>query len=213
MYGHHLRGRGEGVRLKTAFIHPQWHSPDHDIGLFELEYPVQFGNRINKLLLWTKKDTPTENLKTASWGSTNFREQIAYHLLELDPVVSVNCDWLNWNGKKRQRFKGGQVNKISEQKGKNSTAAYIRGFKMCLLMRNKGFWKGDSGGSIVYLRDDKTGYAVAVTSMAPDSSGFGRFPSWHTLVAPHVSWIKEITNINTTDPLTTPKPPQKSKNL
>jgi len=76
-------------RVKKIYLHPLYNSTlnYHDIGLIELNRPVEYTWFVKPARLWPKNDIPYGKLHTMGYGSTGFAQPQTNILTELDLSV------------------------------------------------------------------------------------------------------------------------------
>lgn len=154
-------------KLSRSFTHPKYNSffLKHDIGLIELDFPLEFGERIQPVRL----PPSGEELEIGSivtitgWGD------------RLLGIPSQSCELLE-----------AQVEVIPEHLC-NFSGVFD---SICTAFTHQGACFGDSGGPLVFRRSDNKWYLYGITSgtipNVIDCSSTGRF----TKTSTYINWIK-----------------------
>ncbi|XP_036673905.2 venom protease isoform X1 [Drosophila suzukii] len=173
-------------RVKKIYLHPLYNSTlnYHDIGLIELNRPVEYTWFVKPARLWPKNDIPYGKLHTMGYGSTGFAQPQTNILTELDLSV-VPIDQCN-----------------TSLPADESAPQGILTSQICAhdYEKNRDTCQGDSGGPLqLNLERQKRRhrnrrhyryYLVGITSYGAYCRS--EFPGVYTRVSSYIDWIASI---------------------
>ncbi|XP_050744770.1 serine protease snake isoform X2 [Drosophila biarmipes] len=173
-------------RVKKIYLHPLYNSTlnYHDIGLIELNRPVEYTWFVKPARLWPKHDIPYGKLHTMGYGSTGFAQPQTNILTELDLSV-VPVDQCN-----------------TSLPADDSAPQGILTSQICAhdYEKNRDTCQGDSGGPLQLNLERRRRrhrsrrhyryYLVGITSYGAYCRS--ELPGVYTRISSYIDWIASI---------------------
>ncbi|XP_017039808.1 serine protease snake isoform X2 [Drosophila ficusphila] len=173
-------------RVAKTYVHPLYNSTlnYHDIGLIQLNRPVEYTWFVKPARLWPKNDIPYGKLHTMGYGSTGFAQPQTNILTELD-LSEVPVDQCN-----------------TSLPADDGSPQGILTSQICAhdYEKNRDTCQGDSGGPLQLNLERRRRrhrsrrhyryYIVGITSYGAYCRS--EFPGVYTRISSYIDWIASI---------------------